>query len=61
MQTQISLNTLKLDHERFDRLVNKLEQRFSWQPVHPKESIESIMYRSGQASVIEYMKSLLDE
>jgi len=61
MQTQISLNTLKLDHERFDRLVNKLEQRFAWQPVHPKESIESIMYRAGQASVIEHMKSLLDE
>jgi len=61
MQTQISLNTLKLDHERFDRLVNKLEHQFAWQPVHPKESIESIMYRSGQASVIEYMKSLLDE
>ena len=61
MQTQISLNTLKLDHERFDRLVNKLDQQFAWQPVHPKESIESIMYRAGQASVIEYMKSLLDE
>ena len=61
MQTQISLNTLKLDHERFDRLVNKLEQQFAWQPVHPKEGIESIMYRAGQASVIEYMKSLLDE
>ena len=61
MQTQISLNTLRLDHERFDRLVNKLEERFAWQPVHPKEGIESIMYRSGQASVIEYMKSLLDE
>ena len=61
MQTQISLNTLKLDHERFDRLVNKLEQQFAWQPVHPKESIASIMYRAGQASVIEYMKSLLDE
>ena len=61
MQTPISLNTLKLDHERFDRLVNKLEQQFAWQPVHPKEGIESIMYRAGHASVIEYMKSLLDE
>ena len=61
MQTQISLNTLKLDHERFDRLVNKIDQQFSWRPVTPKDNIETIMYRAGQASVIEYMKSLLDE
>ena len=61
MQTQIALNTLKLDHERFDRLVNKIDQQFSWRPVTPKDNIEPIMYRAGQASVIEYMKSLLDE
>ena len=61
MQTQISLNTLRLDHERFDRLVNKLEERFAWQPVHPKESIESIMYRSGQRSVVEWIRKRLSE
>ena len=61
MQTQISLNTLKLDHERFDRLVTKLEERFAWHPVHPKEGIESIMYRAGQASVIEYIKSIMED
>jgi len=61
MQTQISLNTLRLHNNRLDELINKLEDNFAWQPVHPKESIESIMYRSGQASVIEYIKSIMED
>jgi len=61
MQTQISLNTLRLHNNRLDDLINKLEENFGWQPVHPKEGIESIMYRSGQASVIEYIKSIMEE
>ena len=61
MQTQISLNTLRLHNNRLDELINKLEENFGWQPDHPKESIESIMYRSGQASVIEYIKSIMEE
>jgi uncharacterized protein (DUF2132 family) len=61
MQTQISLNTLKLHNERLDQLIDKLEANFGWKPVHPKESIESIMYRAGQASVIEYINSIMEE
>ena len=61
MPTQISLNTLKLHNERVDELFKKVEDNFKWQPVHPKEQIESIMYRAGQASVIEYIKTLLKE
>jgi hypothetical protein len=61
MQTPISLNTLKLHNDRLDKLINKLDSHFSWNPVHPKESIESIMYRAGQASVIEYIKSIMEE
>jgi hypothetical protein len=57
----ISLNTLKLHNERVDELLKKVEDNFKWSPVHPKEPIESIMYRAGQASVIEYIKNLLDE
>ena len=57
----ISLNTLKLHNERVDELLKKVEDNFKWSPVHPKESIESIMYRAGQASVIAYIKNLLDE
>jgi|TARA_E500000331_G_scaffold237800_1_gene228145 uncharacterized protein (DUF2132 family) len=57
----ISLNTLKLHNERLKDLIQKLDDNFGWEPVHPKESIESIMYRSGQASVIDYIKSIEDE
>ena len=58
MPTQISLNTLKLHNERVDDLFKQVEDHFRWSPVHPKESIESIMYRAGQASVVEYIKTI---
>ena len=61
MPTQISLNTLKLHNERVDDLLKQIEDHFKWSPVHPKEPIESIMYRAGQASVVEYIKNLLEE
>ena len=61
MQTQISLNTLKLHNARLDELIARLDSNFGWKPVHPKEPIESIMYRSGQASVIDYIKSIMEE
>ena len=57
----ISLNTLKLHNERVDELLKKVEDNFKWHQVHPKESIESIMYRAGQASVVEYIKQLIKE
>ena len=57
----ISLNTLKLHNERVDELLKKVEANFKWQPVHPKDSIESIMYRAGQASVVDYIKTLIKE
>ncbi len=57
----ISLNTLKLHNERVDDLFKKVEDNFKWNPVHPKEPIESIMYRAGQASVVAYIKNLLEE
>ena len=55
-QMSISLNTLKLHNEKLDDLVNELDQNFGWKPVHPKEDIQSIMYRAGQASVVDYLK-----
>ena len=56
-----SLNTLSLHSEKLDKLVAQLEDEFPWQPVHPKEPIESIMYRAGQSSVIEYIKSIMED
>ena len=61
MQTQISLNTLKLHNDRLDALLTRLDENFGWKPVHPKESIESIMYRAGQASVIEYINNIMED
>ena len=57
----ISLNTLKLHNERVEELLQQVEDHFKWQPVHPKEPIESIMYRAGQASVVEYIKRIVEE
>ena len=61
MQTPIYQSTLKLHSEKLATLVAQLETEFPWQPVHPKEPIESIMYRAGQTSVVDRIKQLLDE
>ena len=61
MQTPISLNTLKLHNERVEDLLQQVEDHFKWRPVHPKEQIETIMYRAGQASVVAYVKQILEQ
>ena len=61
MQTPISLNTLRLHNDRLDELIDKLEENFGWKPIHPKENVQTIMYRAGQASVIEYIKSIMED
>ena len=61
MQTPISLNTLRLHNDRLDELISRLDSNFGWKPVHPKEPIESIMYRAGQASVIDYIKNIMED
>ena len=61
MQTPTYLSTLRLHSEKLDKLVAQLDEEFPWQPVHPKEPIESIMYRAGQDSVIRRLKQLLEE
>ena len=61
MQTQISPSTLSFHSEKLDKLVEDLETKFAWYPVHPKEDLASIMYRSGQQEVVRYVKSILEE
>ena len=61
MTTEISLATLKLHNDRLDKLIKKLEENFGWKPIHPKEDVQTIMYRAGQASVIDYINSIMDE
>ena len=60
MQTQISQATLSLHSERLDNLIDDLETKFPIEPIHPKEQLPSIMYRAGQASVVAYVKQLLE-
>ena len=61
MQTPIYPSTLKLYSDKLEGLVADLERNFPWVPVHPKEEISSIMYRSGQQMVVQYVKKLLEE
>ena len=61
MQTQIYPNTLNLHTEKLEKLIEDLENQFPPQTIHPKEEINSIMYRAGQQSVVEYVKQLLEE
>ena len=61
MTTQIYPSTLNLHSEKLEKLVEDLENKFPWNPVHPKEEITSIMYRAGQESVVQYIKSILNE
>ena len=61
MEPSITLKTLQLHNSRLDELIARLESNFGWNPVHPKEPIESIMYRAGQASVIEYIQSIMED
>ena len=61
MPTPIYPATLNIYSEKLEKLVEDLENKFPPQPVHPKEQIASIMYRAGQTSVVDYVKTLLDE
>ena len=60
MQTQIYPSTLNLHSEKLEKLIEDLENKFPNAPIHPKEEINAIMYKAGQASVVEYVKQLLD-
>jgi len=61
MQTPTSLNTLSFHSDKLEKLVEDLEAKFAWHPIHPKEDLASIMYRSGQQEVVQYIKSILEE
>ena len=61
MQTPTYPSTLSFHTEKLEKLVEDLESKFPNEPIHPKEQLPSIMYRAGQASVVQYVKQLLDE
>ena len=61
MQTPTYLNTLNIHSERLEKLVEDILDKFPEQHIHPKENIESIMYKAGQQSVVRYIQTYLDE
>ncbi len=61
MQTQTYQSTLNLHSEKLEKLIEDLENKFPNTPIHPKEEINAIMYKAGQASVVAYVKQLLNE
>ena len=60
MQTQIYPSTLNIHSDKLEKLIEDLENKFPPQTIHPKEELNSIMYRAGQQSVVEYVKQLLE-
>ncbi len=61
MQTQTYPNTLNFYSEKLEKLIEDLENKFPPHIIHPKEDINAIMYKAGQASVVAYIKQLLEE
>ena len=61
MQTQIYPSTLNLHSEKLEKLIEDLENQFPPQTIHPKEEINSIMYKAGQRSVIEWLSNRLED
>jgi hypothetical protein len=61
MQTPISLSTLNLFGERIQDVVNELEDLFPAYNPTPHDSYETIMFRSGQRSVVEWIKQRISE
>ena len=59
MQIQTSHNTLSLGLT-VDKLLADLEDNFPPFRPSPCERIEDIMYRSGQRSVVEYIKQIIE-
>jgi hypothetical protein len=55
-----SLSTLELGLT-VDKLLSILEDTFPPVKASPTDRIENIMYHSGQRSVVEYIKQLIEE
>ena len=61
MTTQIYPSTLKIYSDKLSKLIEDLENKFPSSPIHPKEELPAIMYKAGQASVVAYVKQILEE
>ena len=62
MQIQTSRSTLEpILGPNPESLLVEMEEKFPPINPHPKEELASIMYKSGQRSVIEWYRARLDE
>ena len=62
MQIQTSRSTLEpILGPNVESLLIEMEEKFPPINPHPKEELASIMYKSGQRSVVEWYQSRLDE
>ena len=64
MQTKTSLNTLDLLDVRgmtANAMLAKLEETFPPTNPTPEDTMEKIMYRSGQRSVVEWVIQYMEE
>jgi len=62
MQIQTSRSTLEpILGPNVESLLIEMEEKFPPINPHPKEELASIMYKSGQRSVIEWYRARLDE
>ena len=62
MQIQTSRSTLEpILGPNPESLLIEMEEKFPPINPHPKEELASIMYKSGQRSVIEWYRARLDE
>ena len=57
----ISTATLKLRDERFQELMVELHELFDLREFNPSNSMEEIMYRAGQSSVVDYLENKFTE
>ena len=62
MQIQTSRSTLEpILGPNVETLLVEMEEKFPPINPHPKEELASIMYKSGQRSVVEWYRDRLDE
>jgi hypothetical protein len=60
MQTPISRSTLNFGLT-VESLLVLLEENFKHYQATPHDAYETIMYRSGQRSVVEYIKQVIED
>ena len=62
MQIQTSRSTLEpILGPNPESLLAEMEERFPMNNPHPKEELNTIMYRAGQRSVVEWYKNRLED